>query len=48
MEVTHLVERKQIKAKYTIKLQVQQKIEAIHTIRPHVSAKIKRFSKQAY
>ena len=38
MEVTHLIERKQIKA---LKLQVQQKIEAIHTIKLHSSAKIK-------
>jgi len=36
MEVTHSVERKQIKA---IKLKIQQKLEAIHTIKLHIQQK---------
>ena len=32
MEVTHLIAGKQVKAIHTIKVQIQQKIEAIHTI----------------
>jgi len=42
MEVTHLIERKQIKAAiYTIKLQIQQKVEAIHTIKLQVQQNLK-------
>jgi len=33
MKVTHSVENKQIKAIHTTKLQIQQKIEAKHTIK---------------
>jgi len=41
MEVTHSVERKLIKAMYTIKLQILQNIEAIHTIKLQVQQNLK-------
>ena len=41
MEVTHSVERKQIKAIHTINLHTQQKIEAIHTIKLQVQQNLK-------
>jgi len=41
MEVVHSVESKQIKAMHTIKLQVQQIIEAINIIKLHIQQKLK-------
>jgi len=41
MEVTHLIERKQIKAIHIIKLQTQEKNEAINTIKLQVQQNVK-------
>jgi len=42
MKVTHLIERKQIKAlTHAIYVQIQQKIEAIHTIKLQVQQNLK-------